>query len=86
MTRTSRAEPAFGPDDAALPFAEPDNAVTEAARRNACAHCGRPFGLVRHRLAIRQFCSKACLTAETAKMQRTLKEKVRRLAHLPGRG
>jgi len=55
-------------------------------RRNRCAHCGRPFGLVRHRLAYKQLCSVPCLTAEGERMQRALKAKVRRLAHLPKSG
>jgi hypothetical protein len=55
-------------------------------RRSRCAHCGRPFGLVRHRLASKQLCSASCLAAEGERMQRALKEKVRRFARLPGRG
>lgn len=84
MSRPLRAEPLSGPDETLFPDAR--RAATDGARRNACAHCGRPFGLVRHRLATKQFCSKMCLAAETDKMQRALKDKVRRFAHLPDRG
>lgn len=55
-------------------------------RCNRCAHCGRPFGLLRHRLAAKQLCSQACMTAEAEQMQRALQEKVRRLTLPPARG
>lgn len=47
-----------------------------------CAHCGRPFGLVRQRLATKHLCSKACLAAESQRMQFALREKVRRIAQI----
>jgi len=74
MTDTLIAEPVL-----------PAGNAHRQAQRNRCAHCGRPFGLVRHRLAHKQLCSSPCFAAEGERMQRALKAKVRRLAHLPER-
>lgn len=74
MTETFVADPVAV---AALP-------VQRQGRPNRCAHCGRPFGLVRHRLANRQLCSSPCLTAESQRVQRALREKVSRFVQLPG--
>lgn len=65
------------------PITAAESLMPPQASRNRCAHCGRPFGLVRHRLGTKQLCSKPCADAEGERMQRALKEKVRRLA---GRG
>jgi len=35
--------------------------TTRTSGPNRCHHCNGRFGLVRHRLAHRQFCSKACV-------------------------
>jgi hypothetical protein len=65
---------------------------TETARRprlqrgmKRCNQCNGRFGLLRHRLALKQFCSKACLQRYKADAERTLSRTIAWVAFLAGR-
>jgi len=38
-----------------------------------CYHCNQRFGLIRHRFALKQFCSKQCLNDHRADVDRRLR-------------
>lgn len=60
------------------------NAEERPARTKRCAQCGGPFGLVRHRRALAQFCSVACVNENAENMAKAIKIKARWYLFLTG--
>ena len=47
-------------------------AAPQPRKPNRCHLCNRGFGLIRHRFALRQFCSKACVAEYRTTSEREL--------------